>query len=284
MLQVAPSLISKLSATGNDFLIVEVASPILEDQWKTSFGRWPRSQVAQRLCNRFDGLGADGMLFMHASDSADWSWEFYNQDGSRAEMCGNAARCAGLWAARQSGNWRVFTFQTPAGLVSAKRRKDHLIEVTMPSVQLLGENLSLNVKGKEVIVDWINSGVPHAVVPIDKLLPTPTLKEWAAELRRHKHFGDAGANVTFVVNGGKDVISTMTFERGVEDFTRACGTGAVAAAFRQARASGQTHIKVEVLGGKLEVDLGHGQPHLIGPAHWVADCQVHVHGDGVLVP
>ena len=284
MLQVATPLISKLSATGNDFLIIEVDTPLLEDQWKAAFSKWPRARVAQRLCNRFDGIGADGMLFMHASREADWGWEFYNQDGSHAEMCGNAARCAGLWAARQAGEWRHFTFKTPAGIVSAQRLSERRIEVTMPKVQVIAEKLKLNVQGQEVSIDWLNSGVPHALVTSPTLDPTPQLKAWAAELRHHSHFGKSGANVTFVVHGGKSLVSTMTFERGVEDFTRSCGTGAVAAAFRHGRAEIQTHINVEVLGGRLEVDLSHEQPRLIGPAHWVADCQVHVHDDGVLVP
>lgn len=284
MLVVAPPLISKLSATGNDFLIVQVDTPILEEQWKSSFARWPRAQVAQRLCNRHEGIGADGMLFMLPAKDADWAWEFYNQDGSRAEMCGNAARCAGLWAARQTGAWRKFRFLTPAGPVSAERTGDGRIEVTMPAAKLLGENLALDMGGKKVQVDWVNSGVPHALVITDNLAQTPEAREFAARLRRHSHFGSAGANVTFFSEQSKDHISAMTFERGVEDFTLACGTGAVAAAFRHGHRSGEKVIRVDVPGGRLDVNLAEGTPKLIGPAHWIADMQVHVHEDGVLVP
>lgn len=284
MLHVAPPLISKLSATGNDFLIVEVDTPILENQWNTSFGRWPRAQIAQRLCNRHEGIGADGMLFMLTSNDADWAWEFYNQDGSRAEMCGNAARCAGLWAARQAGEWRKFNFATPAGLVSAERASDHRVEVTMPEVKLLGENLELDVAGQRVLVDWVNSGVPHAVVRTDRLVQSNEVREFATRLRRHPYFGAPGANVTYLSEQGKDHISAMTFERGVEDFTLACGTGAVAAAFRHGRHNQQRVIRVDVPGGRLDVKLDGSKPKLTGPAHWVADMQVHVHEDGVLAP
>jgi diaminopimelate epimerase len=292
MHQVASALITKLTATGNDFLIVGLDTKEKSEEWENCFGTFSKAAVAQRLCDRTEGIGADGMLFMRAPEGSgtggsadvDWEWEFYNQDGTLAEMCGNAARCAALWASREHGKWRKFTFKTPAGLVHAERLPDHRIRVDMPDVKMIEEKVALTVLERQLTASWVNSGVPHAVIEQRELTPTPELKRLAVKIRNHKHFGAAGANVTFVCERGDDDLAILTFERGVENFTRACGTGAVAAAFVFARGRKGANFSVSVPGGRLEVDFRGERPLLTGPAHWVADCRVHIHDDGVLAP
>ncbi|MGE0762335.1 MAG: diaminopimelate epimerase [Bdellovibrionales bacterium] len=275
-------LISKLTATGNDFLLVGLHTPQAAAEWPAHFKGRTRAEVTRQLCDRHEGIGADGMLFFTDSGDADFAWDFYNQDGSSAEMCGNAARCAGLWAARTCGGWRDFRFETAAGLVGVRRLDNGMIEVLMPKVTLKKENLEVKLSTGRTKVMWVDSGVPHAVIRQESLKEREVLRSEARELRHHNEFGAAGANVTFYVEHDGQKISTLTFERGVEDFTRACGTGAVAAAYVQHLKSKANQIHVQVPGGLLTVDLSEARPRLAGPAHWVADCQVDTSADGVL--
>lgn len=274
--------ISKLSATGNDFLMIGLHTPENKAEWEKDFHEWPRPLVAKRLCDRYDGIGADGLLFFSKTQKADFAWDFYNQDGSGAEMCGNAARCAGLWASRVTGQWRSYSFQTQAGIVNVQKLESGLIEAQMPQVELKKENMEIRLSSGKVKLSWIDSGVPHAVVRQESLKERDVLRSQAQELRHHAEFGPAGANVTFYLENGNENISTLTFERGVEDFTRACGTGAVAAAYVQHLRRGGKHLNVQVPGGQLLVNLAEMRPRLSGPAHWIADCKVDLSVDGVL--
>lgn len=276
--------VSKLSATGNDFLLVGLHTAEALAEWNSLLQKFDRRQIAMRLCDRHEGVGADGMLFFSTARDADFAWDFYNQDGSSAEMCGNAARCAGLWAARVLGQWREFHFQTAAGRVSVRRLEGGMIEALMPPVELKEDSLELKLSNGRVRTTWVNSGVPHAVIREESLKALEVLRAQAKELRNHEHFGVAGANVTYYVESDKQKISALTYERGVEDFTRACGTGAVAAAFVHRRKYGGDQVLVQVPGGRLGVALGEDRPRLSGSAHWVADCILDLSPDGVLHP
>ena len=276
--------ISKLSATGNDFLLVGLHTSEILSQWQKDFSHLERGVIAKRLCDRHEGIGADGMLFFSSDENADFAWDFYNQDGSGAAMCGNAARCAGLWASRISGEWRNFSFQTEAGLVNVQRLANGLIEAQMPTVMMKQENFELRLSAGKVKLSLVDSGVPHAVIRQESLKERDVLRSQAQELRFHPEFGSGGANVTFYLECSSEKISTLTFERGVEDFTRACGTGAVAAAYLQHLRKGSEKIHVHVPGGELMVDLNQARPRLSGPAHWVADCYADLSADGILKP
>lgn len=276
MYKPTPLQFSKLSATGNDFILLGLTDENGRREWAEVLKKRSASQVALRLCDRHEGIGADGFLILSPKDSFDFAWEFYNSDGSTAEMCGNAARCAGLWSARHFEQWRKFKFQTTAGTVEVDRASEGMISVTMSELKQLNEKLVLN----GVIGAWLDSGVPHFVVEVKKLEANDALRSEARELRRHSQLGKAGANVTYFQRLGATEIQSVTFERGVEDFTLACGTGAVAAA-AAAFPLGKNRIKVQVPGGSLAVVLGEARPTLIGPAHWIADTQIHLHDLGM---
>ncbi len=286
MYQPEPFLLSKLSATGNDFLIAGVHTTAAAHIWEKLIGKRDMTDVARRLCDRHEGIGADGILLLKNSADADFAWDFYNQDGSRAEMCGNAARCAGLWAARQKGKWQRFRFQTPSGMIEVYQDKDGFIDVTMPPLKILKTNMELDFNGEKICGHWIDSGVPHFVIEDKNLVVRDALRAQARKIRPHAKLGSAGSNVTYVQPISGNVIHAATFERGVENFTLACGTGAVAAAaavFPQFIGTSSQRIEVRVPGGTLFVLLGFTPPHLVGAAHWIADFQLHTHAEGVFL-
>src|SRR5688500_6834874 len=92
--------ILKVSATGNDFLLVDLMKPAHKNLWKKEWSKKPRANWVKEWCHRQEGLGADGMVFLEKDKDLDFAWDFYNSDGSRAEMCGNAARAVSLYASQ----------------------------------------------------------------------------------------------------------------------------------------------------------------------------------------
>jgi diaminopimelate epimerase len=173
------------------------------------------------------GVGADGLILIEASDRADFRWRFINADGSEAEMCGNGARCAARFAVLHKIAGPRLTFETLAGLIAAEVT-DRQVEVTMVDVGDLGLNLSIPLKSTLLSGHFLRVGVPHVVVPVDNLEEVP-IREWGREVRFHEMFAPAGTNVNFVRVKDPHTLEVRTYERGVEDETLACGTGAVAA-------------------------------------------------------
>ncbi|HRO66935.1 MAG TPA: diaminopimelate epimerase, partial [Pseudobdellovibrionaceae bacterium] len=226
-----------------------------------------RSERAKKLC-AFERLASDGLIFLENknADSGHLIWDFYNADGSGAEMCGNAARCAGAFVQEVMGTKIPFVLETTAGLVSVQRRADGRWAVEMPPVQDKPRQISLEVEGKTYQGYLVNSGVPHLVLELSPA-EEPSLSV-CRRLRSHADLGVAGANVTFL-NGSQ----AKTYERGVEGFTAACGTGAVAAALVMSEGrSGR--FRVTMPGGDLEVELGGPRPVLIGPAFITAKIEI----------
>lgn len=211
----------KMQASGNDFIVIESCrrSPVTGHR-----------KNIQKLCDRKFGIGADGVLVIGPSRKADARMRIFNADGSEAEMCGNGARCV-AWIVchkviRSQGH--KVSLETKAGTVEAVVKKNSVrIKLTDP-VDL---KLDLNVTafGKTTQVDFVNTGVPHAVVEVSDLEAAP-VRELGRALRRHKIFAPAGTNVDFIKWEGPDSIAVRTYERGVEDETLACGTGSVAGA------------------------------------------------------
>ena len=219
----------KLSGAGNDFVLVE--GPLPAARAKT---------LARRLCDRREGVGADGLLVAERGRV-----RYLNADASDA-FCGNGARCAAWWLKRRGWGGTSFSLSgTPvrASVAAASGR------VRMPDASA-ARRLSVRADGRVWDVLFLDTGVPHAVVAV----PAAALKAFPVSrvgraLRRHKAFGPPGTNVDFVarVPGG---LALRTYERGVEDETLACGTGAVAAALAWGRGR---RVRVAVLGGGLAV-------------------------------
>jgi diaminopimelate epimerase len=210
----------KMHGGGNDFVLI--------DHREHQIPEAEYSRFAQRVCVPRLGVGADGLILIEASDRADFRWRFFNADGSEAEMCGNGARCAARFAVLHGLAGPRLTFETLAGLISAEVT-NHQVQVTMVGVGDLGLNLAIPLKSALLSGQFLRVGVPHVVVPVDNLEEVP-IRQWGREIRFHEMFAPAGTNVNFVRIRDPHTLEVRTYERGVEDETLACGTGAVASA------------------------------------------------------
>jgi diaminopimelate epimerase len=235
-----------MNGAGNDFVLFD----------NRSHATQLTTEQVVRICDRHRGVGADGVIGLVpcTSGEADWAWQFWNSDGSAAEMCGNGARCFARYIKRMTGNPARTTFETAAGVISAEFHGERVsVNLTAPEEERLHLKISLRSAG-DTTLHAINTGVPHAVIYVpdaDKAM----LSTVGPEVRRHPEFGARGTNVNFVQVLGPGSIRVRTFERGVEGETLACGTGVCAAALISARVHGfQTPVKVRVQGGEdLEV-------------------------------
>ncbi|MCX5787641.1 MAG: diaminopimelate epimerase [Elusimicrobia bacterium] len=253
---------AKLSGAGNDFVLVE------------SGGR-AAPAVARRLCDRREGVGADGVLFLRRGrPGGAHRLHYLNADGSRA-FCGNGTRCAAWWLSRTGGGRRLRP-ETDAGLLEAVVEGEGRVRVRMPRARGLRLGLELSAAGRRWIVHAIDTGVPHAVVAVQGLSRFP-VERFAPPLRRHRAWGRAGANVDFIERRGEGVFALRTFERGVEGETLACGTGALAAAV-VLETLGLAHLPLGLLtrGGTLTVRRERGALWLEGPARIVFTGEVRL--------
>ena len=210
---------TKMSGTGNDFMVINNMQCRLTLDW---------SNFAARYCPRRTAVGADGVLILEESHEADFNYRIFNADGSEAEMCGNGARCAALFAFDQKIAGRHMHFKTLAGIIEARVTSDD-VSIRMTEPHSLEKDIRLDVRTGRHLVHFINSGVPHTVVFTESLATVP-LDELGRAIRMHEYFSPAGTNVNFVQIIENDHISVRTYERGVEAETLACGPGAVASA------------------------------------------------------
>jgi diaminopimelate epimerase len=210
----------KMSGSGNDFIIIDNRQGLVNFQ--------PLEPFVVKVCRRKMSVGADGLILIEASDSVDFKWRFYNSDGSRAEMCGNGARCAARYAYLSGISGSQPVFETDAGRVSAEIIGER-VKVRMTDPSAITEDLTLALNGGRRRVASVNTGVPHVVLETDDLEGEDVLG-LGREIRRHEAFAPAGTNVNFMVGLGQQSIAVRTYERGVEDETLACGTGSIAAA------------------------------------------------------
>jgi diaminopimelate epimerase len=205
--------VSKYSANGNDFVIFH------------TFVKKERGELAKTLCNRQDGIGADGLIVLIPHAEYDFEWQFYNSDGSEAEMCANGSRAVAHYAFVNELASSNMSFLTGAGVINAEVFKSHgkksakvLSELTPP--EILDKNIELNGK-----YWWlINTGVPHLVSFTDNIEMFD--KEEARQLRNKYN---ANVNIAFIEGNN---LRVRTYERGVENETLACGTGMAACFYR----------------------------------------------------
>jgi diaminopimelate epimerase len=210
---------TKMNGAGNDFVLIDNrAGDVHLD----------RHQIAY-LCDRHRGIGADGVLLLETTTNrADFRMRYFNADGGEAEMCGNGARCFARFAVKVAKAGDQISFETPAGVISAKLAGD-LVMLQMTEPADLRLNIKLSVENQSKTVHFINSGVPHVVIPVSQIDNTDVRLEGAA-VRYHEMFSPKGANVNFIEKRDSKKIAVRTYERGVEDETLACGTGIVASA------------------------------------------------------
>lgn len=199
--------VSKYSASGNDFVIFH------SDEKKD------RSELAKKLCHRQDGIGADGLIVIVPHEEYDFEWQFYNSDGSSAEMCGNGSRACAHYAFTHDLAPSHMTFLTEAGVIKGEVEGLMILsELTPPHILEKGIEFS----GK----NWwkLDTGVAHMVAFVENIEEFDILE--ARELRQKYN---ANVNIAFV--DGKN-LRVRTYERGVEDETLACGTGMAACFYR----------------------------------------------------
>jgi diaminopimelate epimerase len=210
---------TKMDGAGNDFILIDNRAGDIHLN---------RTQIA-RLCDRHRGIGADGILLLeNPSDHADFRMRYFNADGGEAEMCGNGARCFARFANQVAGAHGKISFETPAGMISAELAGD-LVTLQMTEPTDLRLSIPLQIGAEKKIVHFVNSGVPHVVVPVAQIGDVDVTRD-GSTLRHHEMFSPKGANVNFIEKRGADKIVVRTYERGVEDETLACGTGVVASA------------------------------------------------------
>ncbi|HZO85943.1 MAG TPA: diaminopimelate epimerase [Verrucomicrobiae bacterium] len=258
---------TKMNGAGNDFVLIDNRARKIQ---------LSREQVV-RLCHRQRGIGADGLFLLVPSSKADWAWEFYNSDGSVADMCGNGARCFARFIQKVAGANGKTSFETGAGIITATFQGERVtVNLTQP------KHLSLSEKVAGMLIHSLNTGVPHAVIFVpdaDKAM----VQQLGAEIRYHPHFAPQGTNVNFAQVLGSNHIRVRTYERGVEGETLACGTGVTASALIASRVHGfKAPVKVTVQGGDvLEVDFREAggeftDVQLTGPAEFVYDGRIEV--------
>ena len=243
---------TKMNGAGNDFILVENLHGELTQQ--------QLSKLARTLCDRRMSIGADGLMaIVPAKADADFGMLFFNCDGTLGEMCGNGARCICRYGYETGLAGETQTIETTAGLVTGTRIDAKNYRIRLPDPVNL-QYLALDVDGKKVGCMYLelgNPGIPHAVVQYPGLREADeqALFEFGRKLRYHPAF-PKGANVNFLEKTGENRFYERTWERGVEDFTYACGTGTGASVYALAekRRCGD-HAEVEVKGGLLIVDI-----------------------------
>ncbi len=235
---------TKMHASGNDFIIID-------NRGGKVSGDVP--DMARRLCRQHFSVGADGLILIEKSTSADFKWRFFNSDGSEVEMCGNGSRCAALFAYMKCIGGRRLSFETRAGIIRAEV-KDSSVKVQLPPPKDYRPEMVINIGGKDCRASFINTGVPHVVYFVDDV-DKIDVQKLGYETRFHEMFKPAGTNANFAQVAGSSDILLRTYERGVEAETFACGTGATASAL-VAGAAGYVKSPVRVKtrgGGELTV-------------------------------
>ncbi len=232
----------KMSGSGNDFILIDHRESIFaEDQLK---------EFARKVCQTRVSIGADGLILIERSEKADFKWRFFNADGSEAEMCGNGGRCVARFAYLKGIAGPSLKFETLAGILSAQvDGKKVKLEMTKPFGLKLDETIFID--GEEQIFSSINTGVPHAVLFVEDLEGLDIIRIGRA-IRYHSFFAPSGTNANFIQLEKGSQLSIRTYERGVEDETLACGTGAVASALIAAfKGLLKSPVSIKTRGGEV---------------------------------
>ncbi len=220
---------AKLQGSGNDFVVIDNRDGKVGEFLKAL--NLDVKEFAKKVCAFHTGVGADGLILIENPDSPDnhFKWQFFNADGSVAEMCGNGSRCAVRFAFEEGIVGKEVRFETLAGVIKAyvldsgKRIK---VQLTSPKDY---KQMSLNLDIQSIEGHFINTGVPHFVVLVEDLEKVD-VQRLGKSIRFHPQFQPKGTNVNFTEPVGENAIRIRTYERGVEGETLACGTGATASA------------------------------------------------------
>jgi diaminopimelate epimerase len=231
---------TKAEAAGNDFIIIEKDNlPENSDL----------SKLALHLCTRKKSIGADGLLVYESSETSDFKMRIFNPDGQEVNMCGNGSRCILLYADKKISK-DSYLIETKAGQLEGQMENGNpKIKLTDPYNLKL--NFDLEVDNKSLKANFINTGVAHVVCFVDNL-EDYDVKNIGRKVRYHKDFQPKGTNANFVKVENENTISIRTYERGVEDETLSCGTGAAASTIITAQLNNMSSpITVKTQSGEI---------------------------------
>nr|WP_315252939.1 diaminopimelate epimerase [uncultured Flavobacterium sp.] len=254
----------KYQGAGNDFVMIDNRS---------SFFPKEDTQLIARLCDRRFGIGGDGLILLENDSETDFKMVYYNSDGNQSSMCGNGGRCLVAFAKDMQVIENETTFIAIDGLHHASFEDNGLVSLQMIDVP------AIDIKKD---YSFLNTGSPHHVQMVEDL-EHYNVKDNGATIRYGELYGAAGSNINFVKKIDDTTFRLRTYERGVEDETLACGTGATAVAIAM-NATGQTaatSINVNVEGGKLVVSFDKNENGFInvflkGPAEFVFKGTINV--------
>lgn len=268
----------KMNGAGNDFIVVDDRQDAIPDE------KWP--EIIRTVCERHMSIGADGfMVVKKPTYGGDYKMLFFNSDGSMGEMCGNGARCICRYGYETGLSGPIQKVETTAGLVIGERidRRQYRVRLNDPTVIDLDRTAMIG--GEEIPCGYVelgNPGLPHAVVHWPGLANADNdlLFKLGRALRYFEGF-PKGANVNFYDMLGQDHVLEKTYERGVEDFTLACGTGTgsvVTVLTKRGLVSGK-QVQVDMPGGTLTVDVEQENDtitglFLTGPTNLVAKGEI----------
>ena len=208
----------KMAGAGNDFIMIDAKKGL---NYKS---------LTKKVCDRTNGIGADGLIVLDKSKKKqDYRMRIINADGSEAEMCGNGARCLAAYIVEtKKPKKKLFSMETLAGEVLGEA-KGEVANIRLSEPTDHKKDIKLKVNGRNLTVQYIDTGVPHAIIFVDDV-ENIDVKKIGEIIRYHTKFKPRGTNVNFVSFDKKDLVNARTYERGVEDETKACGTGSVACA------------------------------------------------------
>lgn len=217
---------AKMSGSGNDFVVIDNRAGLIQPESASEFTRL--------VCRHRLSIGADGVVLIEPADDAatHFRWRYINADGSDGEMCGNGAMCGARFAFLQGIAPAQCVFQTASGLVQAEVETDR-VRLKMVDPGPVRLDLDVKAAGLALRLHAVEVGVPHAVLvteDADAFAPGAELLHVGRAVRHHAAFAPAGTNVNVISLLGPQRLRMRTYERGVEDETLACGTGAVASA------------------------------------------------------
>jgi diaminopimelate epimerase len=249
---------TKMQACGNDFIIINQDKLITKGL----------KNLVRKICDRKYGAGADGLLLLEKSKIADIKMRIFNPDGTEVEMCGNGASCVALFLKPKIKNSctkisslpdrqksKIFKIETKAGIVESEVKRDS-VKIKLIDPKDLELDIPIKIDDRILRVNFVNTGVPHTVIFVEGL-DKIDMVNLARLIRYHRRFQPEGTNVDFVEILNKDSIRIRTYERGVENETLSCGTGAVASAvisnikYQMSEAKGVCKINVHTKSGEI---------------------------------
>ena len=243
----------KMQGAGNDFIII--------NNMKLNIPVYKLPSIAKKLCQRKLSIGADGFMVVdYPEGDADFKMRFYNRDGSEGEMCGNGARCISRYAYVNNLAGKKMTFETGAGIIHSEVIEGRLVKVLLNKPEVIKLDNDIEIDGIKYECSYIelgNPGLPHAVVKYNlQHADESKLREAGKKIRYYEGFSK-GANVNFFEVTDKNSALVKTYERGVEDFTLACGTGSASTAVALMLKGYLTgdRAKIAVDGGELFVEV-----------------------------